>query len=284
MLNKEIKNNKDSVSCHVVDVDKSSNINKEITLSADVDGVFSLYQNSYQASVEFWRKANEMNMFNLMFYFSKLKYRDNYNPLTKQEKNPFNDTKLNKEYFAQLKAENKLRNTHCDRTGGFIHKSKLKLVAKKIKVPFNTLRGLLPKLEKAGLIIPKGKGWRMISMTDAAKMIGVELYQLRIKATTKKELKSKLAYNTIKSIQHKAAKLLHKTYNDMTVKVSCSELAKRLGYKSAMTGCNRERQLERVAKLIIKRLTTVKVVLVDSVNNETYSYYKNPCNSLHLAL
>lgn len=239
-----------------------------ITLKSDRDFAF---KDSYTASNEFWYKSQKAGMFNLMFYFTRLKFRDNYQKPDKTEGNPFNDTKLNKEYFAKLKTENKLKNNHCDLTYGFIRRADLKKIAKRIRVPYNTLRTIIPKLESSGFIIRTHTGWRMISMNKAAALIGINLKRLRIKANTKQELKSILAYNIIKKTIHKKNKVLHQTNNNMSITLSCKKLSEKLGYKSATTGSYREKTLEKDKRLIVFR------------QQPFYDYiWKRPCNTLIL--
>ena len=241
----------------------------------EMDGVLSfkpVTQNSYEASDNLWIEAQKKDYFNQMFYFQKLKFRNNYNPLSRIERNPFNDTKANKEFLEQYKI-----NIHADLSYGFIRKSELKQIAKQIKVPYNTLRSIMPRLETSKLIIKTFTGWNMISMEKAAKLLGIELKQLRVKAETQKELKLKLACNIIKRVKFKRNakfkkdKITHETNSKMPVILSCKSLAKKLGYKSAMTGSQREQQLEKMHKLEIKRFEPVYDI-----------FWKRSCNELNI--
>lgn len=129
-------------------------------------------------TVNFWAEAQRKGYKDLMFYFIKLKYRNNKQPkLSKQELNPFNDTKLNKEFFEQQRAEEKVRgyNRNYDRTGGFIKTSDLNKIGKQIKVPYHTLRTKLRRLVAHGFLIKTHTGYTMISMSKAAEIIGVEV-------------------------------------------------------------------------------------------------------------
>ena len=244
-------------------------------------------QNSYEASQQFWTASTKAGLFTSMFYFVKLKFRNNYQKLSKFEKNPFNDNKANKEYFAKLRADHKLKSNHCDKTGGFIHRDKLNEIAKQIHVPFNTLKTHIRKLESAGLIVRQSKGWKMISMSKAAIIVGVELKQLRIKANTKNELKEKLVYNLIKHTNLKMKKVEAKTSNKssqpFSLTLSCMTIANRLGYKSAMTGVSREKLLEKKGRIIISRYKPEKVMLkkgAKTIPLDSDYFWKRPCNTI----
>jgi hypothetical protein len=243
-----------------------------------------VFLSNLEASEHFWIEAQRQKKFSLMFYFVLLKYRDNFRKeiCSREDMNPFNDTKKNKEYFASLPK----KNTHIDNTCGFIRKSQLKQIAKRLHTPYHTLRTQMPKLEQGGFLIKKETGWYMISMSRASAKLGVTLQKLTIKASTKKELKEKLALLVLKRIKRKREKLTHKTISTMPLTVSNLTLAKKLGYKSANTAVKLQKKLEADKKIIIRRMTVVKTIKPEKAYCILKTYkdynYKKPCNEIYI--
>ena len=235
------------------------------------------FTNSYEASEYFWATAQKLGIFALMQIFVNLKFRNNYNPYDFKDKtlsNPFNNTKLNKEFFSKIK-----KMIHSDKTGGFIKRSELQLISKKIGYSENTVRINLGKLTHLGFVRKTKSGWVMKSITKVAELIGIELKRLRIKGNTVTETKNKCFFSIVNTIIRKRDKVTHQPKSNVPATISCKYLAEKLGYLSATTASKFERLLERQHQLIIKRSALVKTVLVDSLNNEIVMY-KRPCNTL----
>ncbi len=239
------------------------------------DGV-SYFKNSYEASREYWSEANRQGKLTLYYIFCKLKYRNNYNPINTRL-NPFNDTELNKEYFNKLKKE---INIHADLTGGFIKRSQLGIVAKQIGYSENTLRINLGKLKSLGLVKKTFTGWLLVSTKKSASLLGIELEKLRIRGDTKEDLKNKHTLSYIKTTVHKQKhyKVMDEARRTIPGTLSCEVLSKRMGYRSAMTGSNRERKLEKEQRIIVSR----KPLERKEKTNNGFTYYvlERPCNVL----
>ncbi len=178
--------------------------------------------------------------------------------------------------FTKLKFRN-LDKKGSDLTGGFIPKKDIDKIGLQIGV--KQLRTHISRLKKKGLLIPTFKGYYMKSMKDAAKELGVELTQLTIKAKTLPLLKLKLAYITTTRCLKRQQYVTDKTMKQNPVTFSCQTFSDMLGYKSATTGCNREKLLENEFKVLIGRSknrqwrVTHKGVLV----------FWRPCNRITLA-
>lgn len=241
------------------------------------DGVI-FFKNKNEASEYFWSEVNRKGLFSLMFIFTKLKFRNNYNPIN-TKCNPFNDTKLNKEYFKKLRSET---NIFADLTGGFIKRSQLPMIARKIGYKENTIRIAIGKLTKLGLLKKTHTGWIIVSMSKASLIVAnINLPKLKIKGNTKDELKSRHAYCVIKRVGVKQGKVMHKTDDNVSATLSCRTLANKLGYKSAMTANYRERKLEVNNKIVVVRHELETKVFVDDYGNKIKEY-KNPCNLLKI--
>ena len=234
--------------------------------------------NSYSGSDLFWTRVNETKQFALYFAFCKIKFRNNKRKLSKQEKNPFNDSKLNKEYLSHI-------NKRADLTGGFIPLAELKQIAKQVGYTQKTLSVKLRELCRAGLIIKKHTGYVMISMIKAAAMLDVNLKRLKTWNNDRNVLKNKHALNVIKRVIYKKNKVTHGTHCSNAVTLSCKGLSSKLGYKSQMTGCKREKSLELKNQITISRHRPVKGTLVDSAESSWWkrNLWKVPCNKLKLS-
>lgn len=208
------------------------------------------------------------------FYFTLLKYRDNKLVLSREDKNPFNDSKLNKEYLSKI-------NKHADLTGGFIKKSELKEIAKKISVPYNTLHKWIPKMVSKGLLIVCHTGWKMISMKKAALIVGINIEKLVVRGKTKDELKCNQATSVIKAIQGRQGIVRHKIMmGKVPDAISCGRLAGALGMKSKMSGWIVERMMEDSGRLIVTR--DFKLERKNTGCEEKEFEWKRPCNVLTL--
>lgn len=227
-----------------------------------------------QHSKELCVAAQKEGLLGLLFYAQLFKYRDNYNPVNRRD-NPFNDTKKNNEHFDKLK-----KSENIDRTGGYFSRSKLRFEAKRLGVSENTLRITLGKLVKQGWARRTTNGWVLVSMNKIASSLGVELTKFKIKAKNLKEFKEKIAYVEIAILERKVKiKTLKTNGIESATTLSCKELAKRLGYKSAMTGVNRERSLEKKLLLGITRHQVMRTEIVNEVGVKQV-IFKRDCNNL----
>lgn len=230
--------------------------------------------NSYESSDLFWTRVNEVGKLSIYFFFVKLKFRNNSRiPKDKQGRNPFNDTKLNKEYFDNLKSIN----INADLTGGFVKETDLYDIAKQIGYSYSTTKSYLNKLVKENLATRTHTGWLLTSMKKAAENLGVDLKRLRLKANTKSELKQKHAYNTLRRIKFRKDRITHETGSSMPVIISCKTLSTKLGFKSSATGLKRERELESKNRLAIKRFPTQRKYGRSLICEYVF---KKPCNEL----
>lgn len=232
--------------------------------------------NHHKQSRKFWRFATQLGLRNYFYYFMLLKFRDNFRKLSKAEKNIHNDRKANEEYLSTI-------NIHADNTGGFISKYKLKITAKQINVPYHTLRKWIPKLVKKGLLIETYTGYKMISMTKAAAMVGIKLEKLVITGKTKDELKSNEIRSLVVAEKKRQEVLTHNKLDKKTMlgNISCKRIALAMGLKSATSGCRIEKIMERNGVLIIER--GEKLIRINTHEEECEFLWKRPCNKLRVA-
>lgn len=200
-----------------------------------------------QPSLDFWKATVESGNQSLYLIFTKLKFRS-----------------LNKK--------------GQDTTGGFINKKQLDKIGQCLEI--KQIRVHISRLKKKGLIIPTHNGYTMVSMTKAAKELGVDLKQLTIKAKTLPKLKSKLAYITTTRCLKRQQYVTHKSskHNAGTT-FSCKHFSQMLGYKSPMTGCNREKLLEDECKVIIGRDRNRQW----RITHKGVRVYWRPCNNIVVA-
>ena len=186
-----------------------------------------------KSSEQYWVVAQRRGLFSIFVLHQKLKYRDNYNPITKmskEDKNPYNDKECNANFFSNY-------NRHSDMTGGFIRKDSLRKIAKQIGYSYNTLRMKLPVMESLGLVIRCKTGWVMVSIIKVAKTLGIDLGRLRIKGKTKQEIKDKVARSVIKNVsKYQDRSSDRNNGSSLGTLLSCARLSKLTGHKSPSTG------------------------------------------------
>ena len=226
----------------------------------------------YNKSTEFWIAAEKAGLLSVMHVFTKLKFRDNIHKPSKQDLDPFHDTKLNKAHFKEHPYSK-----HHDSTGAFIKRSELKKIAKEIKIPYNTLRGKLPRMEAIGLITRTETGWYLISMLRAAELIGANLKRLRLKAKTKQELKEKITLSIIKFTRKVQDNIRSEANGNEVGVMSLRTLAERMGVKSHNTANRRIVKLEKQGNVIVQRSALFKITKCDYFGHEI-KICKYPCN------
>jgi hypothetical protein len=226
--------------------------------------------------IQFWTNVNKSGDTALIQLLTKLKYRNNYNPINTKE-NPYNDRKLNNEYFKKLKKDT---NIYADLTGGFVKYKDLHKIARQIGYSFNTLRLYLKRLERLNLVIRYNTGWLLKSITEIGKYYGVEIKKLIIKAKDRYELKIKHSLAILKEIKYRAAKKTHQTKSTMSVLISCHFLAKKAGFKSSATGHRIETILESEKKVKIEH-GKIKIGYQKFLNDIRYTFRRD-CNIINV--
>jgi hypothetical protein len=195
----------------------------------------------------------------------------------------FNYTSKEIEFYATLRREGllnlwvklmKLKHRNLtkkgkDLTGGFIHIKNIKAIAKQIEIPYHTLRNHLMRMYQEGWLRKIKTGYRILSWTKITLLYNIEIKKLKIFAYTLKELTAKITEafvpRHIKSQVYSQRKSQGLTTQKNLVtalvveeefSLSVRQVSKALGFKGAMSGSRKLKELETKGKVQIKRKST----------------------------
>lgn len=153
-----------------------------------------------------------------------------------------------------------------DLNGGFIHKSSLQDLAKKLEIPYNTLRQRISEFKKLGWVIKNHTGWAIISWRKIASQYTEQLNKIKLFAKTKKELLNVISFQKIKKNLKQQFYAKYKFMSERWQKkhskpilteqeysLSVRTVAKMMGYKSPVTGSRIEKRLVKAGKIKIEK-------------------------------
>lgn len=191
--------------------------------------------------------------------------------------------------------------------GGFLHRSKLQLLAKTLDINYNTIRKGISDFKKLGWMERTFTGWNITSWKTIKGEIEPLLTKIKFKETTKEKLVNTLTHRFITqslkrqvfnvySKYHTNSWLKNKTraiQRDESFSMSVRSVVQCIGYKSASTGSKIEHRLKKLDLLSVFHRNE-KVCTVEDYgsylkgNPEMTSYcfvkegiiYRRLCNNL----
>jgi hypothetical protein len=195
-----------------------------------------------------------------------------------------------------------------DMNGGFIHKSRIKLISAELGINYNTFRKGVSRLVALGWLVPTKTGYRLVGHEVLFEQYAsdLEIKKLCVFAKTKKDLIKQLGItlikNNLKTQLYREYQGRTKNWNkncisnflaDDRFTMSVRKMSEHLGYKSAMSSTRLQKKLEadgllKVGRKTAKLCSAAEYPLLlksdDSLSNKCFiaggQVYQRLCNNL----